>query len=215
MLFLIENHSKVSSSALDALICIHLMRVGVPPVWRRPIEGQMRGGSTMIGRCGWRVSMAIANPLFSFTQDCSRGSLARRCERRVEWSPEHERQAESCRRFSPLVRAKTVLQALVSLATRPEQTGRNVWSNSDGYPLGTQSVIEPNLVAACGVLRMILRQKALDHAIEALTRVRVCSFEADDRVDCGSALVASKCTPTPNAPSGSDFDFNCHVCSID
>ena len=55
---------------------------------------------------------------------------------------------------------KSVLQALVSMATRPDQTGRNVWSNSDGYQLGIWSVIELNLRPPAAFLLMILRQES-------------------------------------------------------
>ena len=113
---------------------------------------------------------------------------------------------------------KSVLQALVSLATRPDQTGRNVWSNSDGYPAWHLECDRAELAAACGVpTNDFEARKALDHAIEALTRVRVRSFEADDQVDCGPALVASKCYADPECTKwiGFRFQLPCLLRSID
>jgi hypothetical protein len=113
---------------------------------------------------------------------------------------------------------KSVLQALVSLATRPEQKGRNVWSNSDGYPAWHLECDRAELAAACGVpTNDFEARKALDHAIEGLTRVRVCSFEAGDQVDCGAALVASKCYADPECTQwiGFRFQLPCLLRSID
>ncbi len=113
---------------------------------------------------------------------------------------------------------KSVLQALVSMATRPEQTGRNVWSNSDGYPAWHLTCDRAELAAACNVpTNDFEARKALDHAIEALTRVRVCSYEAGDQVDCGPALVASKCYADPECTEwiGFRFQLPCLLRSID
>ena len=113
---------------------------------------------------------------------------------------------------------KSVLQALVSLATRPEQTGRNVWSNSDGYPAWHLACDRADLAAVCNVPSDDFEaRKALDHAIEALTRVRVCSYEAGDQVDCGPALVASKCYADPECTEwiGFRFQLPCLLRSVD
>ena len=112
----------------------------------------------------------------------------------------------------------SVLLALVSMATRPEQTGRNVWSNSDGYPAWHLACNRADLAAACNVPSNDFEaRKALDHAIEALTRVRVCSYEAGDQVDCGPALVASKCYADPECTEwiGFRFQLPCRLRSID
>ena len=103
---------------------------------------------------------------------------------------------------------KSVLQALVSMATRPDQTGRNVWSNSDGYPAWHLECDRAELAAACRVPPDDFEaRKALDRAIEALTRVRVWSHEASDQVDCGPALVASKCYADPECTKWIGFRF--------
>ncbi len=131
----------------------------------------------MNGRCGWRVSIVMANPLSSFNAGCA--DEARRAGAIGACNITRSKKAFQAKTFKtgkadmltlqPISsEQKSVLQALVSLATRPEQTGRNVWSNSDGYPAWHLECGRAELAAACGVpTNDFEARKALDHAIEA------------------------------------------------